>query len=116
MNDFKFVGELEKIFEVKEGTAKATGNSWKAVEFVVKEPSGDYPQRAKFKLFGEEKVDKFLQYNKIGSSIEVSFNLKANDYKGDTYTSLDAWKVFKADEASSSVAQHQESDRDDLPF
>lgn len=116
MNQFKFYGRLTEIFDVQEGTSK--NGDWKVIEFTVTEPSGDYPQSAKFRLFGADKVDNFLQYNKVGDDVEVSFNLKTNTYKKNTYNSLDAWKVFKqkADAKKQEDLAPVGNEDDDLPF
>ena len=50
-----------------------------------------------FDIFGAEKVDKFLQYNKVGYNVDVSFNIESKEFKGKYYTNLSAWKVFKAE-------------------
>ena len=65
-------------------------------------------------MFGEEKVDNFLQYNKVDTLVDVSFNLKANKgSSGDVFfNNLDAWKVFKVKKK----AVAKDDGDDDLPF
>lgn len=41
-------------------------------------------------------LDKFSEFNKIGDSIKVEFNIKTNLYKEKVYTSLSCWKTEKA--------------------
>jgi len=112
MNQFKFTGEITKVFDVAQGVSKA-GNAWKRVDFVVSEVTGDFPQSSKFTLFGEEKVDNFMKYNKVGDTVDVSFNLKSREHEGNVYNSLDAWKVFKSTENLTSA---MDTEDDDLPF
>ena len=88
-NEMKFVGKITNILEVIEVGAN------KKIEFVVTETSGEYPQAVKFVIFGTEKVDKFIQYNKVDQEVEVLFNFKTNEWQGKYFTSIDAWRVNK---------------------
>jgi hypothetical protein len=90
-NDLKFNGKITNILEVIEVGAN------KKVEFVVTEIEVQYPQAVKFGIFGTDKVDKFLQYNKVDQIVEVLFNFKTNDYQGKYFTSIDAWRVNKVE-------------------
>jgi len=108
----QFTGVIKEIFPTKSGTSKA-GNEWKAVEFIVEEEGEEYPQSAKFQMFGEDKVEKFEKYNNVGDNVDVSFNLKTSEFKGKFYTSLDAWKIW-----SNKGKEVEVTDEDDLdlPF
>jgi hypothetical protein len=90
-NDLKFNGKITNILEVIEVGAN------KKVEFVVTEIEVQYPQAVKFGIFGTDKVDKFLQYNKVDQIVEVLFNFKTNEYQGKYFTSIDAWRVNKVE-------------------
>lgn len=96
-NQLKFSGTVQNIFEVKSGIT-ASGDAWKAVEFLVTETT-EHPQSAIFKMFavGEklDKLENFLKYTNIGDDVDVSFNIKSKEYNGNFYNSLDAWSVFK---------------------
>jgi len=109
----KVTGKIENILETKTGTTKA-GKQWKKTSFVVK-TDDEYNNLYCFDVFGEEKVDKFLQYNSKGDIVDVDFNVKTNEWQGKYFTSLDAWKVFKADNSKQKeeVAVEEEGD---LPF
>jgi len=104
-NQFKFTGFIEKIFDIKTGTSN--GKDWKAVEFIVRETGGEYPQSAKFQLFGEEKVDKFLKYNNELDEVEVSFNFKCKETAKGWFTSIDAWSVKNSDYAKKEHESHK---------
>ena len=88
-------GEIVKIGEVQEF---ASGS--RKIQFVIKNNEGynDQEQVFAFDLFAgvskPEKLDNFLKYNNVGDEVDVSFNIKCNEYKGKYYTNLDAWKVF----------------------
>ena len=90
-NEMKFNGKITNILEVIEVGAN------KKVEFVVTEIEVQYPQAVKFGIFGTDKVDKFIQYNKVDQIVEVLFNFKTNDYQGKYFTSIDAWRVNKVE-------------------
>ncbi len=109
----KVTGKIENILQTQTGTTKA-GKDWKKTSFVVK-TDDEYNNLYCFDVFGEEKVDKFLQYNSKGDVVDVDFNVKTNEWQGKYFTSLDAWKVFKADNSKQKeeVAVEQEGD---LPF
>lgn len=109
----KVTGKIENILDTQTGTSK-TGKEWKKTSFVVK-TDDEYNNLYCFDIFGEEKVDNFLQWNAKGDVVDVDFNVKTNEWKGKYFTSLDAWKVFKADNSKQKeeVAVEQESD---LPF
>ena len=109
----KVTGKIENILDTQTGTSKA-GKEWKKTSFVVK-TDDEYNNLYCFDVFGEEKVDKFLQYNAKGDVVDVDFNVKTNEWKGKYFTSLDAWKVFKADNSKQKeeVAVEEEGD---LPF
>jgi len=119
----KVTGKIEKILETQTGTSKA-GKEWKKTSFVVK-TEDEYNNLYCFEIFGDEKVDKFLQYNEEGNMVDVDFNVKTNEWQGKYFTSLDAWKVFKSDDSklntevdndSAKVDNDSEEADDDLPF
>ena len=90
-NELKFTGVITNILEVIQ-----VGNT-KKIEFIVTEEVAQYPQSVKFSIYGDEKVDKFVKYNKLNASVEVSFNFKTTEWNEKHFTSIEAWKVFKAE-------------------
>ena len=115
----KLTGKIKVISEVQEGTSKA-GKDWKKLNFVIANNEG-YENREQifaFDIFGAEKVDKFLQYNKVGYSVDVSFNIESKEFNGKYYTNLSAWKVFKAEEVKEipEMKGTTEALDNDLPF
>lgn len=105
------------------GTIKVIGekqvfeSGFQKVEFVVT-TNEMYPQDVKFDIV-QDKVDDFLKYNKVGSVVDVDFNVRGNEYKGKYYVSLNAWKVFKAQAelpATDIGVPSEEIPADDLPF
>ena len=118
MSNLELNGTITVISEVQEGTAKSTGNTWKKAGFAV-ETKGEYPKTVYFSVFGEEKVDNLLKFNKVGQNVDVSFNVESREYNGKYYTDLQAWKIFGSESGGKSEAKptndgfHKGSD---LPF
>lgn len=110
----KVKGEITKVLEIQKGTSKE-GKEWQKLSFILKTDE-EYNNLYCFEVFGDEKVETFTKYNKVGSVVDVEFNVKTNEWKGKYYTSLQAWKIFKADAGSTeSVAEPVETDSG-LPF
>ena len=109
----KVTGKITKVLDTQKGTT-AAGKNWQKLSFIL-ETTEDYNNLYCFEVFGDEKVEQFLKYNKVGQEVDVSFNVQTNEYKGKYYTSLQSWKIFKAEagEATPEVAQEE---ADDLPF
>ena len=78
------------------GEVQTFDSGFRKVEFVLTTNDEKYPQDVKFDI-SQDKVDDFLKYNKVGSSVDVSFNVRGNEYKDKYYVNLSAWKVFKSD-------------------
>lgn len=118
MSELKMNGTITTISEVQEGTAKS-GNAWKKLTFAI-QTEGEYAKTVAFTVFGEEKVDNFIKFNKKGQNVEVSFNAESREYNDRYYTDLQAWKVFtiKGDvaEAVPVGADDGFSKASDLPF
>ena len=91
-------GTIKSIGATQSGTSKA-GKPWKKLSFQVTNNSGYEGKEAlfSFDLFGEEKVEKFLKYNKQGSEVDVKFNIECREWEGKYFTNLSAWSVFKAE-------------------
>jgi hypothetical protein len=109
-------GTIKTMTGVQTGQTK-DGSEWKKITFVVSNNEGfeGAEQIFAFEIFGAEKVDNFLKYNKEGDTVDVDFNIRTNEYQGKYYTSLQAWKVFKS-EATQAQPQASDDDDDSLPF
>jgi len=111
MSELKLSGEIVSVSEIQNGTSKS-GNEWKKLGFAVT-TGGDYPKTCYFTVFGQEKVDNFMKYNKVGQSVDVNFNVESREYNERWYTDLNAWKVFTIKEGQPVSTPSVE---DDLPF
>ncbi len=109
----KVTGKITKVLDTQKGTS-AAGKNWQKLSFIL-ETTEDYNNLYCFDVFGDEKVEQFLKYNKVGQDVDVSFNVQTNEYKGKYYTSLQSWKIFKA-EAGETALEVAQEEADDLPF
>ena len=128
MSELKITGTIKTILDTVTGTSK-DGNDWKKVEFILSNNEG-YQGKEQifcFQIFGADKVDKFLEYNKEGNEVDVKFNVKTNQHNGRYYTNLDAYGVYgvqgqgtpkPVDPSQPFPSQPQPTDipEDDLPF
>jgi hypothetical protein len=124
MSDLVFKGRIEKIHEVQEGVSN-NGNAWKKLGFLVTETEGQYPNSLGVTVFGNDKVDNFLKYNKVGQEVEVQFNTKCREYSDKNgverfSNDINSWRINSVGGSSSAVDQYEgdsePEDEDDLPF
>lgn len=112
MSELKLTGTIKLV-----GELQTFDSGFVKREFVIT-TKDQYPQDVKFELVKEKATD-FEKYNKVGNEVEVSFNVRGNEYNGKYYVSLQAWKVFKADgttQPTEKVTTPQEEEPQDLPF
>ena len=117
MSELKVSGKITKILEVEKGTSKS-GSEWQKINFVV-DTGAKFNPEVCFQIFGEDKVENFTKYNKVGSDVEVSFNVSSREFNGKYYHNLDAWKVWGTKEEDTGTPQKAEKAMeaaDDLPF
>ena len=116
MSELKVTGTITKVLELEQGTSKA-GKEWKKQSFIL-DTKTEYNNIYCFEMFGEERVNQFNQYNKVGDEVEVSFNVSTNEWKDKYFTSLSAWKVFKNNDQTQAPVEAavESSNDDDLPF
>ena len=120
---YEVKGTIKTVLQVQSGESKATGKEWKKVSFVVANNDG-YEGREQiycFDIFGAEKVDNFIKFNKEGQTVNVKFDVNTNEWKDKYFTSLSAYRVESGERveqaAQSNQPQHVEDDDiQDLPF
>lgn len=99
-------GAITVIKPVEKFSSKK-GDEFQKLEFVISNNEGyqGAEQIFCFEVFGEEKVEQFLKYNKVGRSVEVEFNIKTRAYEDRHFTSLQAWKISKANDTETALQQ-----------
>ena len=96
-----------------------TYGSFKKREFILTTEE-KYPQDIKFELYQDSCAD--IDPYSVGDTVDVSYNLKGNEYKGKYYVNLQAWKLGAphVDEETSEqgTADLTEGDEEleDVPF
>ncbi len=111
-------GKIVKVLDVESGVSKA-GKEWKKQNFVI--DTGDqYNPEIAFSIFGEEKVENFAKFNKVGDEVKVCFNASSREHNGRYYHNLDAWRIESNNQTSGQAltaeAEPQPIAEDDLPF
>lgn len=91
---FEIEGKLHKIFPMEQKTS-----SFAVREFVVEVPEGNYPQYVKFQVVQDRTgiLDNFRE----GEKVKVSFDLRGREWQGKYFTTLNCWKIDRADAAGS---------------
>ncbi len=101
-------GKITKVLPIEKGQKKDGSGEWQKLQFVL-DNNAQYNNIFCFEVFGDEKVENFNKYNKVGDVVKVDFNVSTNEWKGRYFTSLQAWKIFKADatQTQEPVAEYQ---------
>ena len=110
--ELKLNGVIKQI-----GEKQVFDSGFEKVEFVLT-TDDKYPQDVKFEIV-KDAMEKFIKYQKVNDNVEVSFNVRGNEYKDKFYVSLSAWKVFKAgDKAPNPELNNSDDSENDsgLPF
>ena len=124
----KVTGKIVEILQVEKGISKAN-KSWQKLTFAI-DTGEQYNNIVAFEVFGDEKVENFIKYNKVGKTVDVEFNLSSNKWKDKYFTSASAWKITNANDTETAIAQAtamvdqvfepatnlKEEDSNDLPF
>jgi len=113
MSELKQVGIIERI-----GDVKVFSEKFKALEFTLT-IEGDYPQSVKFQV-SQDRAEKFNEFNKVGDSVEVLFNLRGRNWTNKegvevTFNTLDAWRVNQTGEVKPTGAELT-AETEDMPF
>jgi len=118
-------GKLKKFLEPQTGVKKDGSGNWIKQSFLV-ETDAQYNNLYCFEVFGDDKVQNLTKYQKEGDSVSVEFNVNTNEYNGNYYTTLAAWKISKqsgtseiptsSNETFATTTEFKEEEHDDLPF
>lgn len=100
-------GKLVEKFQLKKGTSDK--GEWQIQEFLISVKSGNYENKVLLQA-------KECNYP-IGAELKCKLNIKAREYNGKWYNSIEAWKI----ESDSKVEQvdavyEQPEPESDLPF
>ncbi len=96
---YEAIGKIKLISAVQSFTRGFTKR-----EFVVTTANDKYPQDLKFEIVKDK--CSLLDSYKEGQEVQVTFDIRGNEYNGKYYVSLSCWKIQSSD---SPVASHQSS-------
>jgi hypothetical protein len=98
--EYKITGKITAINPKED----ISNGQYKKITFVVTNQDGykDSDKDYAFEIFEKSdveksKVDNFVKFNKVGQVVDVSFNIDCRAGNKGYWTTLKAWKVFKAE-------------------
>jgi len=118
-SDYQLQGTIKLINDVQSFNSGFTKR-----EFVVTDQDEKYPQDVKFECIKDKCA--LLDGYSVGEKVNVSFNIRGNEYNGRYYVNLQAWRLEKvggqesAEGAGEFAAEpppgHGQDGGDDIPF
>ena len=109
--EYKITGKITAINPKED----ISNGQYQKITFVVTNNDGykDQEKEYAFEIFEKSdveksKVDNFVKFNSIGQLVDVSFNIDCRAGAKSYWTTLKAWKVFKADSAEPDAALEEE--------
>ena len=120
----ELTGKVIKVLEPVSGTSAKSGEKWVKNSFVL-ETGGQYPKKAVFTVFGEDKWQKMAIV--VNGDYRVSFDIDAHEWNGRWFNEVSAWAAVRLDgqqqaspqptpQAEPAPQETKESKADDLPF
>ena len=111
--NYKMKGTIAQI-----GEKKTLDNGAVVLDYTVNETSENgYVTPFSFNIYKgaeyAEFVEKFIEFNKVGDSVEVEFNIRGKEYNGRIYNNLSHWRC---DKVSTDAPVQQGEEEDSLPF
>lgn len=77
-----------RVFQIIDPiTGESAKGPWKKQEFVI-ETMDQYPKKVSFQVWNDK-----VKLPKVDDIVIVSFNPESNEYNGNWYTNLTAWRI-----------------------
>ncbi|CAG5086295.1 DUF3127 domain-containing protein [Parvicella tangerina] len=118
MSELKLTGKIKVIYDLQ-----TWDSGFSKREFVVTTQE-QYPQDVKFEAIKDKAAQ--LDTVAVGDDVDVSFNVRGNEYNGKYYVNLQAWRIQKATAGAPATPPMPEKpdtaiesfgeEEDDLPF
>ena len=111
----QLTAKLVQVLPLQTGAGK--NGQWKKQDIIV-ETEGQYPKKVCVSIWGDKINEQVL---KVGSMLNISFDVESREYNGRWYTDVKAWKIDLAGEGSGPSIDpgHDDGsyqDGDGLPF
>lgn len=85
-------GKVHKVMPEQSGESQR--GRWVKQEFVIEFEDGQFPRKACFTLFGDEKVAMVKQLA-LGDTVKVTFNIDSREFNERWFTNLNCWRIEK---------------------
>src|SRR6185295_10130134 len=86
----QLTAKLVQLLPLQTGTGK--NGQWKKQDIIV-ETEGQYPKKICVSIWGDKINESLL---KVGSQLNISFDVESREYNGRWYTDVKAWKIETA--------------------
>jgi hypothetical protein len=111
----EITGVIEKVLKLELGITK-DNKEWQKQNFIVANNDGFEGKKQIFALKYSEKCKTLTSLTR-SDTVKVDFNISTNEWKERYFTSLQVWKVFKAEGSKESKkVESVEEEPSDLPF
>lgn len=88
--DIQLIGTIVRVLPMQSGT-KRDGGEWQKQDYLLSVEGERYDNKVCFQIFGAEKIARMgLKENE---RVRVHLEIRANEYNGKFYNSIDCWKV-----------------------
>lgn len=88
--DIQLIGTIVRVLPMQSGT-KRDGGEWQKQDYLLSVEGERYDNKVCFQIFGAEKIARMnIQENE---RVRVHLEIRANEYNGKFYNSIDCWKV-----------------------
>lgn len=88
--DIQLIGTIVRVLPMQSGM-KRDGGEWKKQDYLLSVEGERYDNKVCFQIFGAEKIARIgLKENE---RVRVHLEIRANEYNGKFYNSIDCWKV-----------------------
>jgi hypothetical protein len=115
----ELTAKLTQLLPLQTGTGK--NGQWKKQDVIV-ETEGQYPKKVCISIWGDKINESLL---KVGTQLNISFDVESREYNGRWYTDVKAWKIEAASAAKPTdkapddqvyFDEGQMDSKEDLPF
>ena len=100
------MNQLTGTIKIIQETKAYGSNGFTKREFVITTDE-KYTQEVKLELYKDDCT--LLDEFSIGDKVDATFNIKGNEYKGNYYVNLQAWKLTESASSESTDAPAEES-------
>lgn len=89
------------------------GSGFTKREFVVTTADSKYPQDIKFEIVQDKCA--LLDQFEVGQAVNVSFDIRGNEYQGKYYVNLNCWKIQAGSGGGGNQSASSNKNNNDIP-